>query len=216
MLNPPSTTVPASRPGQRQRKAYTAPPRSPVICLRDATLVSVLGYSGIRPGEALTLRWSHVQERTIIVNAQKTGQHRSVRILAPLAADIAKWKLASTATDDDDLVFPGEDGRPWSREAYKSWARMSFAKAAKTAGRSDATPYTLRHSFASLLLHEGRNVIAVARQLGHSATMTLDVYGHVIEELEDAPQMDAETAIRVARGEHVPSEFPREAVEARG
>ena len=30
-------------------------------------------------------------------------------------------------------------------------------------------PYDLRHSFASLLLHEGRSVIYVARQLGHDA-----------------------------------------------
>ena len=30
---------------------------------------------------------------------------------------------------------------------------------------------------ASLLLHEGRKVIYVARQLGHSATLTLTVYG---------------------------------------
>jgi integrase len=29
--------------------------------------------------------------------------------------------------------------------------------------------YDLRHSFASLLLHEGRSVIYVARQLGHDA-----------------------------------------------
>jgi hypothetical protein len=30
--------------------------------------------------------------------------------------------------------------------------------------------------------------------------MTLDVYGHVIDELEDTPGVDAEQAIRAARG----------------
>jgi hypothetical protein len=60
-------------------------------------------------------------------------------------------------------------------------------------------PYDVRHSFASLLLHEGRDVIYVARQLGHGAELTLRTYGHVIEELEDSPQLPAEEAIRRAR-----------------
>ena len=35
--------------------------------MRDAVLVSVLAYSGLRPSEALALTWSHVRERTILV-----------------------------------------------------------------------------------------------------------------------------------------------------
>ena len=51
---------------------------------RDATLISVLAYAGLRPQEALALRWRDVGERTLMVNAQKTGQRRNVRLLAPL------------------------------------------------------------------------------------------------------------------------------------
>jgi len=67
----------------------------------------------------------------------------------------------------------------------------------------------LRHSFASLLLHEGRSVIYVARQLGHDPRLTLTRYGHVIDELEDQPRTDAEETIRQALVPHrVPSPFP--------
>ncbi len=59
--------------------------------------------------------------------------------------------------------------------------------------------YDLRHSFASLLLHEGRSAIYVARQLGHGADLTLKTNGHVIDEIEDAPRLPAEDAIRRAR-----------------
>ena len=48
-------------------------------------------------------------------------------------------------------------------------------------GIEHTTPYALRHSFASLLLHEGRSVIYVARQLGHDTRLTLTRYGHVID-----------------------------------
>ena len=42
-------------------------------------------------------------------------------------------------------------------------------------------------------------MIYVARQLGHDARLTLGTYGHVIDELEGAPQTPAEDAIRAAR-----------------
>jgi hypothetical protein len=39
----------------------------------------------------------------------------------------------------------------------------------------------------------------VARQLGHDARVTLTTYGRVIDELENAPRLPAEDAIRAAR-----------------
>jgi len=175
---------------------------------RDAVLISLLAYSGLRPGEALGLRWSDVRDRRTIlvqraisvgeVKAGKTGE-RTVRLLSPLAADLREWDLRSGRPSDKQLVIPGKDGNPWTEEAYRSWRRQAFARAVTAAGIDHARPYDLRHSFASLLLYEGRSVIYVARQLGHGAQLTLGTYGHVIEELEDAPRQDAEAEILAAR-----------------
>lgn len=208
MLSAIRTGIPRTAPAKRnarkgERQIISTHPE------RDAALVAVLAYAGLRPGEALSLTWGSVGARTITVNASKTGQRRSVRLLAPLAADLKVWRLASADTSDDALLFPADDGQPWTKAAYQSWGRRVFARASAAAGREDATPYTARHSFASLLLHEGRSVIYVARQLGHGAALTLGTYGHVIEELDGSPQVDAEGAIRAARGELVPSEFPQ-------
>jgi hypothetical protein len=38
-----------------------------------------------------------------------------------------------------------------------------------------------------------------SRQLGHDARLTLTRYGHVIDELEDTPRIEAEAAIAKAR-----------------
>ena len=96
-------------------------------------------------------------------------------------------------------MFPGKDGRPWTLAAYQSWRRRAFNRAIRSAGLAHARPYDLRHSFASLLLHEGRSVIYVARQLGHDPRLTLSRYGHVIDELEELPRGPAETAIQAVR-----------------
>jgi integrase len=175
---------------------------------RDATLISVLAYAGLRPGEALGLWWGDVREQTLLIQCAislgdvsdtKTRQHRTVRLFAPLAADLRFWRMAAGRPRDSELVFPGKDGQPWTQAAYQSWRRRAFNRGIQATGLGHARPFDLRHSFASLLLHEGRSVIYVARQLGHDARLTLTRYGHVIDELEDRPRIEVEAAIAEAR-----------------
>src|SRR4051794_23482681 len=49
-------------------------------------------------------------------------------------------------------------------------------------GIDNSRPYDLRHSFISLLIHDGLSVVEVARQAGHSPEMTLSTYAHVFDE----------------------------------
>lgn len=107
--------------------------------------------------------------------------------------------MAAGRPGDSELVFPGKEGQPWTQAAYQSWRRRAFNRGIQATGLGHDRPYDLRHSFASLLLYEGRSVIYVARQLGHDAHLTLTRYGHVIDELEDQPRIEAETAIANAR-----------------
>jgi integrase len=204
----------------RREEVHAIPPASietmrTALGVRDAALLSVLAYGGLRPGEALGLRWGDVRGRTILIQRSislgkeadtKTRLHRTVRLLVDRAADLRSWRMAAGRPDDDQLVFPGKDGPPWTQAAYQSWRRRAFRRVTRAARLSRARPYDLRHSFASLLLHEGRSVIHVARQLGHDARLTLTRYGHVVDELEDTPRIEAEVAIadarrRVAQGE---------------
>jgi hypothetical protein len=71
--------------------------------------------------------------------------------------------------------------------------------ACRAIGLEKARPYDLRHSFVSLLIHEGRSVVEVARQAGHLPTMTLDVYAHVFDEFDVSERVSAEDQIAQAR-----------------
>jgi integrase len=166
-----------------------------------------MAYAGLRPGEARELRWGHVGERTLTVNASKTGR-RSVRLLDPLRVDLLAWRMACGRPAADAPVIPRpSDGAVMSARSFNDWRAKTFAPVLAAAGLPPARPYDLRHSFASLLLHEGRSVIHVARQLGHGANLTLSTYGHVIDELDGAPHVSAEDAIRAARVADVRATF---------
>jgi integrase len=177
--------------------------------LRDAVLVSVLAYAGLRPGEALALTWAHIRERTILVEravalgelkTTKTARTRTVRLLAPLAADLLEWRVSRGRPVDDALVFPARGEAVWGDDAWRYWRRRIFAPAAKAAGLdSPVRPYDLRHSFVSLFLAEGASVVEIARQAGHSPTMTLSTYAHLFDEAADGEHVPAEDKIRHAR-----------------
>jgi integrase len=174
----------------------------------DAVLVSVLAYAGLRPGEALALPWGSVGGRLLLIEQSasmgqltetKTGAARTVRLLAPLIHDLAALRATVADPAPDQLVFPDQAGAIWTESQWRNWRRRVFKPAAAGAGAGGARPYDLRHSFVSLLIAEGRNVIDVARQAGHSPTMTLQTYGHVFDEFDGADHQTAEERIAEAR-----------------
>jgi integrase len=176
---------------------------------RDAALISVLAYAGLRPQEALGLQWGDVRDRTLLIEkasdgqgalkATKTQHSRTVRILSPLAHDLAEWRLLRGRPRAQELVFPNLQGGVWNDRAWQTWHRDAWRPACKAADLNGVRPYDLRHSFVSLLIHEGRSVIDIARQAGHSPMMTLDVYGHVFDEFDSGERISAEEQIRRAR-----------------
>jgi integrase len=174
---------------------------------RSATLVSVLAYAGLRPGEALGLEWRHVRDRTLLIGQavsdgrlkrQKTNRiYRTVDLLEPLAEDLADWKAASGA---GPFVFARPDGEPWRTDDWNNWRNRHFHPAAERAGLARPRPYDLRHAFASLLIREQRtSIVELAEQLGHAPTMTLNTYTHVFREHRRSEPVDVGQWIRAAR-----------------
>ena len=69
----------------------------------------------------------------------------------------------------------------------RNFNRRTFAPAAVRIDEPHLTPHGLRHTAASLAIAAGANVKVVQQMLGHkSASMTLDLYGHLFpDQLDD-------------------------------
>jgi integrase len=176
--------------------------------LASATLISVLAYAGLRPGEALALTWADVGAKSIRVNKAvssgevgetKTGAARSVELLPALAGDLKEWQKASGNPTGERLVFPRRDGEAWRETDWRNWRRRVFVPTAEAAGWDSKRPYDLRHSLASLLLAEHRNPIEVAQIMGHSPDVLFSSYAAVMPELLGRPKQSATALITKAR-----------------
>lgn len=163
---------------------------------RYRTLILVLGYCGLRLGEAAALRVGDVDTERRRINVKRsatnvTGQgmvegttknktSRTVPVpqfLAPLL----KTEIGDRA--DDELVFPPRRGDYLT----PGQLRWSFDPAAKAIGAPGLKPHELRHTCASLAIRAGANIKVVQRMLGHkTAALTLDRYGHLYSDDLDA------------------------------
>jgi integrase len=178
--------------------------------LRDATLLVVLGYAGLRPQEALALEWRHVRGRTLLVERalsdgqlkalKNRRQPRTVELLALLHEDLDGWRGATSSSVSTAPIFPSGSGAFWRATDWRNWRKRIYKPTAEAVGISGARPYDLRHAFASLLIHEGRkSIVEIAEQLGHNPTVCLDTYGHVMRELAGGERVRAEEQIVLAR-----------------
>ena len=170
---------------------------------RDALMVSLMGYAGLRPEEVVALRWRDAEGGVIVVDraftcgqlkGTKSGARRTVEIVAPLAADLAGYR--PHVADPDALIAPARGGGflYWGNWRNRAWNPACLAAGVK------AAPYDLRHSFASLLIHEGRNPLLVSAALGHaSGELVWRRYGHVFDAARLAPTLSMVEAIEHAR-----------------
>jgi len=180
--------------------------RLAVAAGRFRTLILVLGYCGLRYGEATALRVSDVDGgkinvsksvtfvtgRGLVEGPTKGKTNRTVPVPAFLA------KLLVTEIGDrpaEALLFEGRRGG-WLTVGELRWA---FDPAATAIGVEGLTPHELRHTAASLAIATGANIKVVQRLLGHkTAALTLDRYGHLYSDDLDACAVALDRAAQAA------------------
>lgn len=183
----------------------------------DRLVASLIAYGGLRPGEVRSLRWRDVRPNALFVlraadtagrtKTTKTGSTRTVPTIAPLRADLD----ALTRGHPDDLVVPR--ALDWSNWTMRVWRH------ARTLAECRPAPYALRHTYASLLIAEGRTVFEVAALLGHSTpNLTMNTYGHLFAEAQIAPDQNMSEAAEAARerAPHHAEERTRRRAQIRG
>lgn len=120
------------------------------------------------------------------------------------------WKTPDGKPRSARLLFVRPDGSVWHRSNFGWYWKK--ARLAAGALEDHNGMHVLRHTYASVNLHRGVDVIKVAAWLGHrNAAFTLKVYGHFIPDLAD---LGREAVDEFLEPKQVPGES--EAGEGRG
>jgi integrase len=151
-------------------------------------LILIAARTGMRMGEILALRWGDVDFKNGLIWVKRS--YRRGRITPPkngktrkvdMSAQLAETLKAELPKDADELIV-NQDGYFYDQNYIRRvWARM--LKSAKLRFRKF---HSLRHSYASILLSKGAQLLYVSRQLGHSnISITADIYTHWLDDADN-------------------------------
>jgi len=176
---------------------------------RYEDLFIVVLFTGLREGEALGLMWDCIdfQRGTILIDKQLQREKKKggtwifaplkndrARVItpAPFVMDLLKAHRARQQTqerraldlwEDTGLVFTNELGGHLSTVTVYN----DFKKVVKALGLPAVRFHDLRHSYAVAAIRAGDDIKTVQGNLGHAtASFTLDVYGHVTDQMRQA------------------------------
>jgi integrase/recombinase XerC len=156
--------------------------RHGLLRLRDVALLELLYGTGLRVSEACALDLGDIDRDRygvpmLLVRHGKGNKSREVPIggaadRAVVAYLPARRQLAATGS----ALFVNAAGQ---RLTPRSVQRMVKRWTIAGGVQADATPHSLRHSFATHLLEGGADLRAVQEMLGHADLATTELYTHV-------------------------------------
>ena len=158
-----------------------APGGDTALARRDATMLEVLYATGLRVSELVGLSWSQVNLVVGVVRIVGKGNKERLVPLGDLARDKLDEYLKFTRLDIlhgrvSDALFPTARGGAMTRQAF--W-HLIKRYALKAGLRSELSPHTLRHAFATHLLNHGADLRVVQLLLGHADISTTQIYTHL-------------------------------------
>lgn len=159
---------------------------------RYATCLRLIYYCGLRIGEAVRLEVQdikgHQNPPRLHIRDAKGAKDRYVPLPAAMLEELRGWWRTHR---NPKLLFPAQasPARPVAsqqpmRETTRCMNDASVQEVFRLARRAsgihpEATPHTLRHSYATHLLEEGVSLRQISSYLGHESLDTTAIYTHL-------------------------------------
>ena len=164
---------------------------------RDYTMIELMYAAGLRVSELVGLDLHDVDLDAGTVRSFGKGAKERVVPLHEVAVEsvsaylvYSRPRLLPSASESgrrrprpsraaDEPLFLGSRGTRMTRQGF--WLRLRRC-ATIAAIDSHITPHTLRHSFATHLLHGGASLRHVQELLGHASIATTQIYTHLADD----------------------------------
>lgn len=145
---------------------------------RDKAILELLYSSGLRVSELTSLDMSDLDIKESLVRAKGKGRKERILPIGRKAMEALQNYLPermSLKRKSSALFLNNRGGRLTPRSVRR--ILIYYSRMMNLDG--DISPHTLRHTFATHLLHEGADLRAIQELLGHSSLSTTQRYTHV-------------------------------------
>lgn len=138
-------------------------------------MIEVMYAAGLRVSEIVQVRVKDVDLEKLTLSVRGgPGKKDRVSVMAESLRDALSRQMAGKRSSD--YLFPSERGGALTTRSVAKF----FKAALDTSGvQKDATPHSLRHSFATHLLEAGTDIRYIQQLLGHARLETTRIYTKV-------------------------------------
>ncbi|MDD2203463.1 MAG: site-specific tyrosine recombinase XerD [Bacilli bacterium] len=150
---------------------------------RNKAMLELMYATGLRVSELVNLRLDDIDLEMALVRCMGKGNKERIIPLGEIAITylssyINVYRRLMLKKTQTNILFLNNHGKPLTRQGFfiilKSIAREKGI-------RTDFSPHTLRHSFATHLIEYGADLRSVQELLGHSDMSTTQIYTHVAQ-----------------------------------
>jgi len=144
-------------------------------------------FTGLRTSELIALEWGDVDlthgvlnvARAVVkkqIKGTKTSAGKRKVMLLPPAIEALEAQMKYTFDNGKRVFHNPRTSQSW--ETDHQIRRTAWVHTMKRAGVRYRNPYQTRHTYASMMLSSGENIMWVASQMGHVDTeMVMKTYG---------------------------------------
>lgn len=145
--------------------------------LRDRAILELLYSSGLRIGEATALDTGHIDLREGLVRVVGKGRKERIVPVGRKAREAVERYLETRGipADSEPLFLNHRGGRLTPRSIQRHLKTFLL----QAGVLREATPHSLRHSFATHLLDGGADLRSIQELLGHASLSTTQKYTQV-------------------------------------
>ena len=145
--------------------------------LRDLAIFELFYSSGLRVGELTALDVGSLDLPQQLVRVVGKGNKERLVPIGKIALQALEKYLESRGNpaSDEPLFLNARDGRLTPRSVQRHMKKYLLFSGLRT----DASPHSLRHSFATHLLDGGADLRAIQELLGHASLSTTQKYTQV-------------------------------------
>ena len=149
------------------------------IEIRDKAMVELLYATGVRVSELINIKFSNIDMNRNVIRVLGKGSKERLIPFGDQAHDaITKYLLIRGKSQSKEL-FLSNRGKILSRVSF--WNRIKVYLT-RCNLKSNISPHTLRHAFATHLLNRGADLRSVQMLLGHSDLSTTQIYTHIAKQ----------------------------------